>query len=310
MPRDWESVCRNWIRASSDTECEKQENAEWMIRDAIKEYAPLAQRDIKVIPQGSYRNNTNVRQESDVDICVCCMNPYYTSYDFADYGAAEANNSPAEYNYSHLKKDVEAALVEKFGRSGVMRGNKAFDVHANTYRVHADVVAAFAHRRYQRKIRNPFTGTYLYPYTEPEGTQFHPDGGGAAIVNWPEQHYANGAAKNKLTGGRFKYVVRTLKNFKYEMEANGTVTQKQAANEAPSYLCECLMYNVPDFLGDTPRERIRNAIVHAFQQTKTDESCKSWLEVNRMKFLFHPTQAWTRAQANSFLLHAWQYGAF
>jgi hypothetical protein len=311
MPRDWEAVCRTWIKASSDTECEKQENAVRMIRDAIDNYEPLARRDIKIIPQGSYRNNTNVRQESDVDICVCCMEPFYFTYEFADYGPAESNVVVGlTYTFAQFKTDVEAALVKKFTRAGVSRGKKAFDVHANTYRVDADVVAAFAHRRYQKKQYQPLFGSYTYPYTEPPGTQFYPDDSLQAIINWPEQHYTNGVAKNLATNYRFKWTVRALKNLKYDMEANGNLEQKQAARQAASYLCECLMYNVPAFAGDSPRDQLRNAIVYAYGPTETDEGCKTWLEVNELKWLFHPTQPWTRAQANNFLLHAWKYGDF
>ena len=117
MPRDWESVCRTWIKASSDTECEKQENAVRMIRDAIDDYEPLAARDIKIIPQGSYRNNTNVRQESDVDICVCCMEPFFASYTFANYDMQEAGNVTTTYTYAEFKNQVGAALVKKSGRT-------------------------------------------------------------------------------------------------------------------------------------------------------------------------------------------------
>ena len=123
MPRDWEAQFRTWTKPSSDTECEMQERAVSIIREAIDEYEPLAARDIKIIPQGSYHNNTNVRQESDVDICVCCMDAFYTDYIFADYTPAEVGNVDGGYNYTALKADVGAALVAKFGKAGVTRGH-------------------------------------------------------------------------------------------------------------------------------------------------------------------------------------------
>lgn len=281
-----------------------------MIREAVKAYEPLAARDVRVIPQGSYRNNTNVRAESDVDICVCCMEPFFCEYSFADYQMAESGVIPAMYNYFEFKNDVEKALVKKFGRAGVTRGNKAFDVHANTYRVDADVVAAWAHRRYQPKTYDPLLQRYLYRYTQPEGTQFSPDGLGGAIVNWPEQHYTNGVAKNRATGYRFKSCTRALKNLKYDMEANGNWDQKQAARTAPSYLVECLMYNVPTFADGGARAMVRDAIAYSYGMTSTDDQCKGWLEVNELKWLFRWTQPWTRIQANTFLLEAWRYGEF
>ena len=107
-----------------------------MVRDAINNYAPLAGRPVKIIPQGSYRNNTNVRQESDVDICVCCMDPLFDNYDLAGGYGRETSGiiDYPQYTYWQFKDDVQAALVKKFGYAGVHRGDKAFDVHANTYR--------------------------------------------------------------------------------------------------------------------------------------------------------------------------------
>jgi len=310
MPRNWEQVCQTWIKASSDTECDKQENAVRMIRKAVDEYDALAQREIKIIAQGSYRNNTNVRQESDVDIAVCCIEPFFADYQYANYTMQDVGNYVTGYTYAEFKNQVEAALVKKFGAGGVGRGDKAFDVHANTYRVDADVVATFAHRRYQPAQAGPLFGSLIRDWTKPEGTQFFADSGGNAIVNWPEQHYTNGVAKNKATNLRFKSVVRVLKNLKYDIEANGNAAQKQAAKQAPSYLCECLMYNVPDFAAGSPRFMVRTAIHYAWNQTRTDEACAKWVEVNGMKWLFTAAQPWTRAQANLFLGHAWEYGEF
>jgi len=116
MARDWKAVFETWTRPASDTEAEKQANAERMIRDAVREYAPLNGRDIKVIAQGSYRNNTNVRAESDVDICVCCTEPFFYDYTFSDYTPQESNVIAHPYLFSEFKNDVEAALVKKFGR--------------------------------------------------------------------------------------------------------------------------------------------------------------------------------------------------
>lgn len=311
MARDWKAVFETWTKPASDTEAGKQANAERMIRDAVSEHDTLRGRNIKVIAQGSYRNNTNVRAESDVDICVCCMVPFFYDYTSADYTMQESNVVAAAYTFREFKNDVEAALVQKFGRAGVFRGTKAFDAHANTYRVGADVVATFAHRRYQKKVYDFLRGgSYIYPYTEPEGTQFLPDGGGNPIVNWPEQHYTNGVAKNKATGFRFKSAVRALKNMKYEIEEFGNPAQKKAAKEAPSYLIECLVYNVQNLAGDSYYDTVRNVITVAYNATKTDETCKRWLEANEMKWLFRPTQPWTREQAHAFLLEAWRYAEF
>jgi hypothetical protein len=87
---------------------------------------------------------------------------------------------------------VSDALVGYFGSEGVTPGNKAFDVHENTYRIDADVVATFEHRRYSGSLNPDGTHNYL------SGVAFDPDDG-ARIINWPEQNYTNGVARNDAT---------------------------------------------------------------------------------------------------------------
>ncbi len=275
-----------------------------MVGDAIRQYSPLNSRNVKVISQGSYRNNTNVRQESDVDICVCCMVSFFADYSFADYADAAVGNVNSDYPYSQFKADVQAALALKFGNIGIRRGDKAFDVHANSYRVDADVVPAFAYRLYLKKQLNVFTNTYLMPYVQPEGTKFITDSG-RVVINWPEQHYANGVEKNRNTGGRFKQIVRAVKRLKFYLMEQKVFD----ADPACSYFIECLMYNVPDatFGGDSYKDNVKSALLTCFSATQTDEACSKWLEVNGMKYLFHPSQPWTRQQAYNFVLTAWHY---
>lgn len=301
---DWEQTFRNWSKPSSDSECEKQENAERMIGEAIRAYEPLKPRDIKIVPQGSYRNNTNVRQESDVDICVCCMDTFFTDYTFADYGESETRAVDSAYTYAQFKNEVQAALDAKFGTQGVKRGDKAFDVHANTYRVDADVVAALAYRLYTKKEYNFLSGGYWTPYLQPPGAKFIADSG-KVIINWPEQHYANGVEKNKRTGGRFKFIVCAVKRLRFYLIEK----EVKAADPVASYLIECLLYNVPDsvFGGDSYKDNVQNALLTCFSATKSEGNCAKWLEVNERKYLFNTTQPWTRQQAYDFVLAAWSY---
>jgi hypothetical protein len=145
--------------------------------------------------------------------------------------------------YPVFKNFLEAALVKKFGKAGVTRGNKAFDVHANTARVDADVVAAFAFRKYQPKRYSPLLSGYMTGYVEPVGTRFYTDKG-LEVTNWPEQHYTRGVNKNDSTNRRFKAIVRAIISLKYEMEAKGIAEAKPIG----SYMLECMVYNVSDAL--------------------------------------------------------------
>ena len=48
----------------------------------------------------------------------------------------------------YFKDEVEEALIEKFGRSEVRRGNKAIRINGNTYRKETDCVPCFRYRDY------------------------------------------------------------------------------------------------------------------------------------------------------------------
>ncbi len=88
MARDWESTFRSWASPPGKTEQERCENAIRAIKNAITRSPQLNQRDIKVFTHGSYRNNTNVRQDSDVDIGILCTDTFFYEY-FGDYDGSD-----------------------------------------------------------------------------------------------------------------------------------------------------------------------------------------------------------------------------
>ena len=251
-------------------------------------------RSINVFAQGSYCNRTNVRAESDVDVCVYCDETMFFDLPAGMTAAEFQISTPASYSYAQYKNDVETAFTDYFGQDGVTRGNKAFDIHENTYRLDADAVPCFEYRQYWKD------SSYR------KGTAFEPDKGGR-IKNYPEQNYANGVQKNTDTGGRFKDIVRVLKRLNYKMEDDDI-----AAAPIPSFLIECLVWNVPNegFGHDTYTGDVRWALAHLFNNTRQVEQSKEWVEVNNCKYLLRPSQAWTLAQAHSFTSPAWDYIGF
>jgi hypothetical protein len=290
----------SWSQGPGKTEAEKCANAESAVREAISNDDALVHEDITVFPQGSYRARTNVRRESDVDICI----RYNTTF-FPDYPAGKTRedfgNIPGTMKFADFKNLVESALINRFGRESVKRGNKAFDVHANTYRIDADVVATFEHRRY--------TGQY-YPNGDHyylSGVAFDADNG-TRVINWPQQNYDNGVAKNERTNRHFKRLVRIIKRLRYKMEDEGIA----AAKNIPSFLIECLVWNCPDaaFLHDTYSADTRYVLAHLFNNTRKDEECQEWGEENELKYLFRVGQPWTRQQVHGFVSAAWNYIGF
>jgi predicted nucleotidyltransferase len=299
MSRDWEAAFSSWGAAPGTTSQTKSENAERAVRKAIAASTRLSQKNIEVFVQGSYANRTNVREDSDVDVCVLYTDAFFSEYP-PGLSREALGFAAGGYLYAEFKNDVEAALISYFDTNSVTRGNKAFDIHANTYRIDADVVPCFEHRRYTGTIGN-------HRYVDPPGTELHPDAG-ERVINWPRQNYSNGVWKNDNTGRRFKAVTRILKRLKNEMLANG----QAAAKPIPSYLLECLAWNVPDgdLQQETLRRTMRHVLAHLWNETRTDEKCGEWGEVNELKYLFRSSQPWTRTQVNTFLQAAWDYIGF
>jgi len=247
-----------------------------------------------VFIQGSYRNRVNVRQDSDVDVGVLCFDTYFSEFQDDNVKTlVEKTQTAATYSYQTFKNEVEEALVNRFGRAAVTRGKKAFNVKANTYRVEADVAAFFEHRRW--------TSATTYH----SGVEMLPDGSTWPIRNWPEQHYENGVSKNTATSHCYKRVVRILKNLRNEMTESGIA----AATPIPSFLIECLTWNVPNsqFGYSTYKRITRNALAHLFNNTMSEEKCNDWGEVSELKYLFRGSQPWTWQQAHAFIDAAWNY---
>ena len=299
--RSLEDTFLRWAQPPGKTETTRCQNAEGAIRNAISKSPKLSAKNIKVFAQGSYHNRVNVRQDSDVDVGVLCWDSYFVKY---PDGASDSlfGHTPATYLYSEFKNDLAEALVAYFGPSGVSRGNKAFDLSGNTYRVEADVAPFFEHRQYR------WDGSYL------AGVAMQPDQGGL-IVNYPEKlldtwpilplHYENGVARNKATHRRFKGVVRIIKTACNQM-ANAGVP---AAAFIPGFLIECLVWNAPEdcFNVASWTERVRSVLLVLWSCTKGQAGCESWTEVNGVKRLFGPAQPWTRQRVHEFISAAWTF---
>lgn len=311
MARDWNTQLTAWARPPSATETEKMGRAEKAIRDAVAASAKLRAHGATTHPQGSYYNRTNVPRESDVDIRVVAGDVFFTDWGLVDKNAPldgairerldrEVGNFDSTYSYAEFKDDVEAALVARFGRAAVVRGDRAFDIHENTYRVESDCLAAFPSLLYA-------LDAYGRISVRATGIEFRTDEG-RRIQNFPEQQHEEGVAKHERTRQRFKKMVRITKNLRNEMEDAGI----KAAGPIPSFLVECLVWNVPDRLFGqvTYYDDMRAVLASIYTDTAEPDRCRDWTEENGIKFLFHPSQPWTREQANAFALAAWTYVGF
>ncbi len=290
MSTTWNDRFGTWAQSPSQTETDKIEHSITAIKKALAADPKVAS-VTKVFVQGSYRNRVNVRQDSDVDIAVL----YTGGSFFARYPEGtkreDFGNSAATYTYTEYKNDIGKALAVYLGAEHVTRGDKAFDVHENSYRVDADVVPVFGHRRYHKN------GSYI------SGTELRPDSGGR-IINWPEQHYANGKQKNDDTGRAYRGVVRIVKKLRNIMDEDGIAEAKPIKG----FNVECLVWNAPNtcFTNDTWLGDVSDVLNHLSFYLTSMELCKEWGEVSELKYLLAGSDA-KRGQFEAFVDSARRY---
>lgn len=259
-----ESMLMNYSQPLSATEDGQCKNAIRMVADALKilgftddnaAITPLYtdtfayslqmrrssdSRNIKLFVQGSYANNTNVRTESDVDVAVIqeeTFLPEYRKDSVYPQSGADYGFTPAPAAAKTFKDEVQEALKCKFG-TDVERKNKSIKVHGNTYRKDADTVPCRRYRDYRQDYRRDasnFVG----------GVVIYPDNGGM-IINYPEQHIANGRKKNNDTNHHYKKMVRIMKKMRYLMEDSYITAYSSVAKNVSSFMLESLLWNIED----------------------------------------------------------------
>jgi hypothetical protein len=297
MPKFTEQTLDDWRKPASETEEQKISNAISMIKDAIKSHDTLKNKDIEFIVQGSYGNNTNIKLNSDIDVCVMLKDTFYSEYrDGAsrdNYGFTDGTN-----NFSDYRKFIIEALIKKFNVENIVVGNKSIKINSNTYRVQADVIPAFQYRNYRNDKENN-------PENFIEGIKFY-SAKNEEVINYPKQHISNGTTKNSNTTRRFKRAVRLYKRIKNKMIEDGLPVPKSIN----SFLIEGLLWNTPNTTfnnSSTWNGLLKDSIIFLYNNTDTDEKCKDWGEVSEMFYLFHSGRKWSQADVNSFLVQMWNY---
>lgn len=230
-----ESQLETWSHQGAVT---TSKNTHESIRTALKSYEWADRVKFDVYLQGSYRNSTNIRGDSDVDVVVQ-LNPHF----YEDISALPENEknlyqaaySDAAYSWKDFRADVLIALRDHYKASAVSEGNKAVKVAKGSNRLPSDVVICLNYRKYLR-----FHSTSDQQCVE--GIAFHTLKENRLVINFPKLHYDNGTKKNSETSGWYKPTVRVFKNVRTYLIDRNVITK----DLAPSYFLECLIYNVPD----------------------------------------------------------------
>ena len=223
-----ESRLSAWSHQGAVTGSKHTYNA---IRTALETYNWTLDIEYNVYLQGSYRNSTNIRGNSDVDVVVQLERPYSIDEAYGRLGVTPQLNVNSLDLFQRFKTFVENAMVCRFGLNNVTSGNKA--IRVKTPYLAADVVPCIQYRKLANGSRQYIEGMIFYVAKEQRW-----------VVNFPKYHYNNGISKNQSVWERYKPTIRVFKNAKSYIEQRGLIP----LGLAPSYFVECMIYNVPNFL--------------------------------------------------------------
>lgn len=296
----WETWLKAAAKPPSDAEDRKRDRTEREIRDALAASTRLVGKPYVVYEKGSYANNTNVRLNYDVDIAVEYRGYFFYDLEFElegkDPGTVGVVPSTDPYTPDDFKSDIRAALVGAFGSPAITDGKIAYRIRQKRTTLPADVVPSWAYRRYDRLTAD---GRPVWH----EGARVFPSTGGHKD-NYPKIQLENGIAKNNATGRRYKRMVRAFKKLQTRLVEAG-----ELAEELPSYLTECLVYNVPNdsFGQPTYLADMQNVLAHIYNGTLTSSNSNEWLEVNRLHYLMRGHNSWTTRGIHAVADAAWDH---
>lgn len=118
------------------------------IKNALNSYSYWPRGiEFEVYLQGSYKNDTNIRGDSDVDVVAQLNSTFYSN--LSEEQKRILGLTPASYDWSDFQSDVLQALKTYYGQGQITEGNKSVKIKANNGRLPADVVVCCQYRRYR-----------------------------------------------------------------------------------------------------------------------------------------------------------------
>lgn len=276
--------CAAWRNQGAIRTAQATHEAVRTALDALE--SPMRSRQHQIYLQGSYKNDTNIRADSDVDVVVQLNETWYEdirALPLAQHLAYKSAFSAASYSLNTFTNDVLVALRKHFGNAAVTAKNKCITVEAGQGRLSADVVVCAQYRKYSR-----FHDVNDQDYAE--GITFWGRHDGLQVVNFPKLHYANGVAKNGQTEW-YKASVRMFKNARKHLVDRGLADD----GLAPSYFLECWLYNIPH---DRFIAQGDDTFVNVLRWLHENPAWSKFVCQNRQQTLFGPESTqWSLADA-------------
>ncbi len=229
--------------------------------------------DFEVYLQGSYKNDTNIRSESDVDVIAQLNSTFYSN--LLEEQKSFLGLSTAVYNWPDFRSNILLALKNYYGEGQVEEGNKSIKVKAGNGRLPADVMASCQYRKYRTVDTNDYV----------EGMCFWTIRDDRKIINYPKFHYDNGSLKHQNSNSWYKPTVRLFKNIRNNI--SGDVT--------PSYFLECMLYNIPNSqFGSSCGDTFCNVVNWLNENDLSDFFCQN----GQLKLFGLTPEHWNMEEAN------------
>lgn len=256
----------------------------------------------EVFLQGSYKNDTNIHVESDVDSVVLHKECFLfdisrlTNQDKHLFLSSITRQIPQGLNYltssgrkfainliHTSRQDIIKCLINNLPKEYIKLGNKAVTILPGRYRHRRklDLLIAIPYRLYSS----------LVDYEE--GVCFYNRKENKLNINFPKQHSKYLTEKNKRSNGLLKPIIRIYKNsHKYLIDNN--LLQKGIAS---SYDIECMIYNVPTAYFKT---NYQETLINCFDYLQnTDKS--NFVCPNQQLYLFRNESSWTKSKCEYFI---------
>ena len=272
-----------WTKPPFDKEEEKAEETRDRIQIAVDNYPPLKKLSPRVFAKGSYKNRTNVRHKSDIDIGIELTSLYALKLPegvtIDSTQELPRNDGIPSLDFKNL---VGEAMRKEFGNRVDGSGNKVFKIRESLEVSDADVVPCTTHRRYFSNRNEDYRQGIKLILNKPDGIDH---------INYPDQQYEKGKAKNVNTMLRYKSAVRILKNINGHVSGNSEPKFHSSMIEGIAYNINPVTY----LLNSDWRVLIKAIYSEAWQYFDTEEPSDEnlrWKESNGIKFLFHPYQKW------------------
>ena len=266
-----ESTLAGWSHHEAGTAFKQ---AHVPIRKALEAHKGLSQFKYEVFLQGSYKNDTNLGGDSDVDVVVRLSSKLKPSV--VDL-TGERLQEDGSHRFVHgqwksFRDEALKALRAKFGKAA-KSSRKTLKVPKGKISADADLVVTVSHR---------------------EGIGFYLPDERRWVVSFPQQHHDRGLKKEKATNMRFKRTIRMFKAARNRLVEKGVLKKE----DAPSYFIECLLYNVPDSFFTGQLATTYTGIIGWLKTVKLKEfKCQN----GQVDLFGRGREQWTQERARAFV---------